>query len=125
MQIVGGAERRAQRTAWRALVACRSAWASYLAAKLLHMITPDYAEEEARGVSPETAARLAPFEPFLCALLFKGAGLEGIRPLLPGIARALRIEGDLSDAQILDAARDYAHALYAEIHEHTRALLSA
>lgn len=82
-----------------ALRRCREAWVSCSVALVLSMQRDIWTPE----LMLAAVARYCDLEPLIVALNGAG-GLQAIRPTLPLVARVLGIEGDLSDAQVLDAA---------------------
>ena len=92
-----------------ALARCREAWGAFSLSLVLTM------QRDAWTMADMLAAvaRYRDLEPLYVALNRDG-GLAEIRPTLPTVARVLGVEGDLSDAQLLDAAAAFFDALTKE-----------
>jgi hypothetical protein len=109
------ARRKERRRTRRALVACRRAWADWISAQTARVLTPGFDFATATEPPPDVAAKLIALDPFLGALLADEEDVRGIRPYLPAVARALGVEGDLTEAQIMYAARQFAGELCDEL----------
>ena len=92
--------RAMERETVAALRRCREAWVSFSLALALVLQRGDRLPEDMLAA----VARYRDLEPLIVALNGAG-GVAAILPTLPTVARVLGIEGDLGDAQILDAAR--------------------
>jgi hypothetical protein len=107
--VVTSEGRAMERETVAALRRCREAWASFSLALVLLMQRGDWLPEDMLAA----VARYRDLEPLIVALNGEG-GVAAIRPTLPTVARVLGIAGDLSDAQILDAAADFFDGLTKE-----------
>ncbi len=87
----------------QALEECREAARAYFRDLVGLMYTPGNEWVLAGKDKAATQAFMADIEPFLYPLIF-GGGIEDVRPHLPGVARAIKSAGDLSEVQLLRAA---------------------
>jgi hypothetical protein len=103
-----------------ALRRCREAWLSYSVVFVMLAQRATWTPEDMRAA----VDRYRDLEPLIVGLNGDG-GVREIRPTLLDAARVLAVEGDLNDAQILDAAARYFAGLREDLETTRLAGLSA